>query len=112
MYNSMRSRVIDEIQASSIVIEWNGVDHAKQTYAKMGAKRKIPQMWITSKIIRSNYKEICKNPKKALVNTSWIYSDKDDLRILSSIVNFFVVSVRVNSRVTVLSEVNNFQKAR
>lgn len=44
MYNSMRSRVIDEIQASSIVIEWNRVDHAKQTYAKMEAKRKIPQM--------------------------------------------------------------------
>lgn len=44
MYNSMRSRVIHEIQASSIVIEWNRVDHAKQTYAKMGAKRKIPQM--------------------------------------------------------------------
>lgn len=44
MYNSMRSRVIHEIQASSIIIEWNRVDHAKQTYAKMRAKRKIPQM--------------------------------------------------------------------
>lgn len=42
MYNSMRSRVTD--QASSIIIEWNRVDHAKRTYAKMGAKRKIPQM--------------------------------------------------------------------
>lgn len=40
MYNSMRSRVIDEIQASSIVIEWNRVDHAKQTYAKIGSKKK------------------------------------------------------------------------
>ena len=40
MYNSMRSRVTDDIQASSIIIEWSRVDHAKRAYAKIGSKKK------------------------------------------------------------------------